>query len=621
MSANPVTLFPSLPPEADRGFERRPANRSTVRLRDYLQRQSAQSLAQLKRALADSSSAASTEERGPVRLGELVVVEGLASPGEVTRALELQRAQPSRRLGELLVAEGVLDAQAVRHLLAQHLGIPAVDLARFPIDPGASSLVPEAVCRRCRILPLCIVDATLVVALVEPADKAARDAARFTAKRPVQFVIATATDLAAALDRCFGSDSDLDTAVMAAASVQDSDGDPEAPVDLTADVAGEERPVIRLVNSIIKQAVHRRASDVHIRPTARGVQLSLRIDGMMVPLRTLSRQLLAPVVARIKVMTRMDFSQRFLPQDGSARVVDGERMVDLRVSVIPTVNGESVVIRILDAEVALKSLDQVGFDADDTRVLRNMLSRSSGMVLVTGPTGSGKTTTLYAALREVLARQITVMSVENPVEYHIDGMDQISVHHDIGLTFAKALRHILRHDPDAIMVGEIRDAETAEVSLEAAMTGHLVLSTLHTNSATAAIPRLIDMGVAPYLIASTISGVVAQRLVRINCSECLASEEVSDEMRVTLGVGPHERFARGFGCDRCSGTGYLGREVMYELMPMTPALRSAIQDQAGGEELQRLALEGGMVPLPSRVLAMARERRTSLAEAFRIRIS
>jgi type IV pilus assembly protein PilB len=250
-----------------------------------------------------------------------------------------------------------------------------------------------------------------------------------------------------------------------------------------------------------------------------------------------------------------------------------------------------------------------------------MLSRTSGMVLVTGPTGAGKTTTLYAALRSVLARGVTVMSVEDPVEYHMEGVNQISVNHDVGLNFAKALRHILRHDPDALMVGEIRDAETAEIALESAMTGHLVLSTLHTSSAAGAIPRLIDMGVAPYLVASTISGIVAQRLVRLNCTHCLVAEEVAPDIRAALGLNVDERFARGFGCDRCGGTGFVGREVVYELLEMTPALRRAVQSQATGHELQHLAEEAGMQPLTKRVVQLARERRTSLAEAFRLSIN
>lgn len=632
MAANPVFLMPlpdaqpsptlvPIPAAATAATARGGAMRSAVRFRDYLQRHALANRAQLARALGAVAADAQAAEGSPVRLGDLLISEGLVGSGEIARMLELQRQDPGIRLGQLLVQQGVVEAQTIRHVLAQHLGIPAVDILHFERDPTATMAIPPAVCRRHRILPICFIDQNLIVALADPTDQKVRDAVRFATRIPVRFVVATAIDLATALERCFGDTSELDAAAMAAGDPNPGSGDDAALIDMRDSGNDEERPMIRLVNSIIQQAIQRKASDIHIRPAARGVQLALRIDGTMVQVRVLSRRLLAPLVARIKVMTRLDISQRFLPQDGSARFADGNRLVDLRVSVIPTINGESVVIRILDSQAALRSLDQLGFAPEALASLRGMLSRNSGLVLVTGPTGAGKTTTLYAALREVLARKVTVMSVEDPVEYHMEGVNQIAVNHDVGLNFAKALRHILRHDPDALMVGEIRDPETAEIALESAMTGHLVLSTLHTGSAAGAIPRLIDMGVPAYLVASTISGIVAQRLVRLNCSHCLVAEEVSPEIRNALGLSTEERFARGFGCDRCGDTGFVGREVVYELLEMTPTMRRAVQGNATGQELQLLAEQGGMQPLTKRVVQLARERRTSLAEAFRLSIN
>lgn len=614
MSVNPEFFESSATPSP------RAAMRGAVRFQDYLQRHALLNQAQLARALAVANPADRPEAPSKLRLGELLVGEGLASPSEIERMLELQRRDPNAKLGQLLVSHGLLTAQAIRHVLAQHLGMPAVDVLQFALDPTALVKIPPSVCRRHRVIPLCFIEQQLVVALADPVDRKARDAACFAARCPTRFVVTTATELATVLDRCFGDTSEIDAAAFAAGDPRPGLGDKEYLLDL-ADVSNDaERPVIRLVNSIIQQAIHRHASDIHLRPTARSVQLSLRVDGTMVPVRTLSRKLLATLVARIKVMTRLDVAQRNLPQDGSARFADGDRLVDLRVSVIPTINGESVVIRILDSKVALRTLDQLGFEPEDREALGGMLARSSGMVLVTGPTGSGKTTTLYAALREVLTRKVTVMSVEDPVEYHMEGVNQIPVNSEFGLGFAKALRHILRHDPDALMVGEIRDAETAEISLESSLTGHLVVSTLHTTSAVGAFARLQDMGVPNYLIASTISGVIAQRLVRLNCTYCLVAEEVSKDMRTALGVGTGERFARGFGCDRCAGTGFIGRQVVYELVQMDDALCRAVLAQAGTQELCTLAEQNGMVPIAQRVLALARERRTSLAEAFRLSV-
>ncbi|MEX0827417.1 MAG: GspE/PulE family protein, partial [Haliea sp.] len=333
-----------------------------------------------------------------------------------------------------------------------------------------------------------------------------------------------------------------------------------------------------------------------------------------------TKGLLSAVVGRIKIIGRMDIAERRLPQDGHAKIIDNGNAVDLRISVIPTVNGESVVIRLLNTQQGLKSIKELGFNENDAETFINLLNKSYGIILVTGPTGSGKSTTLYAALQEVIKSNLNIITVEDPVEYHIEGIEQIQVNTAPGFTFAKALRHILRHDPDVIMVGEIRDQETAKIAIESALTGHLVLSTLHTNDAPGAISRLLEMGIDPFLLNGALLGVFAQRLLRRNCPHCLAEENPEPRLLKALGITEPHKFYAGTGCEKCNDTGYRGRMAAYELLSITPSMHALIDRRAALEEIRGQAMKDGMVPLTQNALDQALQKKTSLAEVYRVRL-
>jgi type IV pilus assembly protein PilB len=350
------------------------------------------------------------------------------------------------------------------------------------------------------------------------------------------------------------------------------------------------------------------------------VNLFFRIHGTLTKIGTLSKKLLPAVVSRVKILCRLDIAERRLPQDGRTRVQHAGAVVDLRISIIPTVYGESVVIRILDTRVGLRSLDEIGFNDADRATFKGMLSRNNGLILVTGPTGSGKSTTLYAALKEVRRQNVNIITVEDPVEYHVDGIEQIQANTTPGYDFARALRHILRHDPDVIMIGEIRDEETGKIAIESALTGHLVLTTLHTNDAASTVTRLMEMGVQPYLLSATLLGVLAQRLARRNCPHCMAEEQVEATVRNALGVGSDEVFYRGTGCETCSHTGFGGRIAVYELLRATDVLRHLIVPGAMAADMHQQAVLDGMVPLTGQALQLARQRVISLDEVYRVRL-
>jgi type IV pilus assembly protein PilB len=382
----------------------------------------------------------------------------------------------------------------------------------------------------------------------------------------------------------------------------------------------EEKPTVRFVDSLLEDAICRRASDIHLRPGKHDVAILFRIDGVLSEIRRIKPGNLAAIVSRIKIIGGMNIAERRLPQDGRHLVRMGERSIDLRLSIMPTVHGESVVIRILDTQQSMKNLSQIGFNDIDAERFRALTSHSQGIVLVTGPTGSGKSTTLYAALNGIKDSGVNVITVEDPVEYQIDGIRQIQVKPQIGYTFARALRHILRHDPDVIMVGEIRDQETAIMATESALTGHLVLSTLHTNSAATTVTRLLEIGIAPYLLNASLLGVLAQRLVRRNCPHCLEPEQVPEHVRRAFGLSADEVFYVGRGCEHCHGKGFAGRIAAYELLEVTPALRALIQPAVAAQAIEQQAIADGMRPLTQSALALARDRLISLGEVYRVRL-
>lgn len=499
--------------------------------------------------------------------------------------------------------------------LAHRLDIPILSLRQFDIDPEAVALVSEEIARRYTLIPLLQHRGRLVVAMEQPTDEEVLRLMRFITGFGIEPCLAAAREIETAIQSCYGAGP----AALIEGLAPEAEAE-EAGALREAERLGTQKPVVRLVNNIILDALRRRASDIHIRPDGPDGELLFRIDGRLLAVRRFSKSLLPAMVARIKVLGKMDISDRRLPQDGQARMRDGDETVDLRISTIPTVGGESVVIRLLCARTGMKPLSELGLEPRDRERLEECLQRSHGLLLVTGPTGAGKSTTLYAALQALRERAVNIVTVEDPVEYRLAGMGQIQVNRVPGYGFARALKHILRHDPDVIMIGEIRDRDTARIAIESALTGHLVLSTLHTNDAVSAVGRLVDMGIEPYLVASALNGVMAQRLVRVNCEHCIAPEPLAQHIRTRLRVVAGEGFRKGAGCEQCSHTGYQGRAAVYELLLVSPDLRRLIVQGASLEEMRMLALEQGLRPLTQQALRRAREGVTSLEEVYRVRL-
>jgi type IV pilus assembly protein PilB len=552
------------------------------------------------------------------KIGDLLVAEGLIGPQQLEAALSRQRHDRNKRLGDILVEMGAVTAEALHLTVARNLGIPFVKLQDLTVEPAVLGLVTVELARKNMLIPLLLQSGHLVVAMEDPLNIEALNLLRFTTGRAVDVVVATGSDIQWAIDRYYGPKGSAE----ALEELQLAEVEEETPERTVEDVErlGQEKPIVKLVSGVILDAVRQHASDIHIRATEDEVHLYFRIHGTLTKIATLNKRLLPAIVSRIKILSRMDIAERRLPQDGRARVLHAGAVVDLRISVIPTVYGESVVIRILDTRVGLKAIGELGFNEADQAVFTDLLHRSNGLFLVTGPTGSGKSTTLYAALAEVRRQNVNIITVEDPVEYHIDGIEQIQAYTAPDYSFARALRHILRHDPDVIMIGEIRDQETGRIAIESALTGHLVLSTLHTNDAASAVTRLMEMGVEPYLLSATLLGVLAQRLARRNCQHCMAVEAVEPAVRQTLGVAEDEVFYRGAGCEYCSRTGYGGRIAVYELLRVSEALRGLIVPEAAAAEIHRQAAAEGMTPLTEHALALARRRVIPLSEVYRVRL-
>jgi type IV pilus assembly protein PilB len=559
----------------------------------------------------------------PHHLGDLLLAQNIITKEQLNEALLFQRHQhPGRRIGEILVQKGAATADEIYSTLAFKLGLHFVKLETFDIDPKSLTHFPRDLAIRFHVMPLFIHNNLLIVAMSDPTNSDACKMVEFVTQHRIEAVMAQHEDIESAIDRYYRRRDD-DEAIEEFEEIDESGitaTENEEQIISQAERQSKEKPIVRLVQNMIIEAVHRKASDIHIRPGEKTFDIILRIDGTLIPVRDFTKSMLAAVVSRIKIIGRMDISERRIPQDGRASVNLHGNKIDLRISIMPTINGESVVIRLLDTMAGLRSIDQLGFNDRDHDVFKDMISHSYGILLVTGPTGSGKSTTLYAALEHIRKTNVNIITAEDPVEYHIDGIEQMQVNHQIGYSFSRILRNILRHDPDVIMVGEIRDQETAKTAIESALTGHLVLSTLHTNSAAVTVTRLLEMGVEPYLINDTLLGVLAQRLVRANCPDCIEVEETSTSICQALGVDVNETFYRGKGCDNCNHTGYKGRLAVYELLQMTQDIRSHISRGVSADMIHAEAITNGMTPLTQNALAAAREKKTSLAEVYRIRL-
>lgn len=547
------------------------------------------------------------------KLGDLAVLAGLVTKEEVDKVCE-EGADTDVAVAKALSKAKLINEKEYASLIATTFNLPLVSLVALSGEADVMDILPDEYVRKHNILPVTLHDEKLIVAVEDPCDYDLSRQIEFITGKIFEFVIATRSDIEYAIARFYGPIDDQ-RALEDLPNKYDWVAEEKKETKL-----GRARPTIQLVHNIIIDAINSRASDIHVRPREEGVDLYFRIDGSLVKIRSLNKHMLPSICSRIKILGDMNIAEHRLPQDGQARISHHGNAVDLRISIIPSIHGESIVIRILDTNIGLRNLSQVGFSERDEALFANLIRRSHGMILVTGPTGCGKSTTLYAALQSIIETKANIITVEDPVEYHIDGITQIQVNHETDYTFARALRHILRHDPDVVMVGEIRDQETAKMAVESSLTGHIVLSTLHTNSAATTITRLLEIGIEPYLINTSLLAVLAQRLVRKNCPECIEEELVSDTIRKSLGVGQDEKFYKGKGCSHCYETGYSGRVASYELLVVNPDIRREIGAACNAMDLETIAIENGMVPLTQMALELAREKVTSLEEVYRVKL-
>jgi type IV pilus assembly protein PilB len=563
---------------------------------------------------------------GRRRLGEVLVAGQVLTEAQLDEALRVQREDKGhrRRLGEVITALGLADEVQIARALSDQLGLPFLDLGSMPIPEETLAVLPRYVALRHGAVPVTLAHDVLTVALADPTNVFALDDIRLATKLgSVRTAVATASDVQEAVGRYYGGvSSGADTF----GSLQDVEGleaveDRDEDLEQVGDV--DDAPVVRLVNAIMGEALHSRASDIHIEPQERDVRVRFRIDGLLREVTVVPKPIQGPLISRVKILSGMDISERRKPQDGRGRIRLDRMEADTRVSSMPTMHGETVVIRLLRKETEkAKTLAEVGLEERDRVVVERALAEPQGLVLITGPTGSGKTSSLYAGLASVIRPDINVVTLEDPVEYQMGGVNQVQINERVGLTFASGLRTILRQDPDIVMVGEIRDPETASIAMQASMTGHLVLSTLHTNDAPSAVSRLIDMGVEPFLITSSLTLVAGQRLARVPCSKCSEPVEADPKTLELLGLEPEEIDQAGLrsgpGCGFCAQTGYQGRIGLFEVVRVTRAMRELIVGRATEVAVREEAVTSGMRSMRADGLIKALAGRTTLEEVLRV---
>ena len=533
------------------------------------------------------------------QLGDILLEEGLVTEGQLMAALD-EQASRGESLGRVLVEIGMLTEAQLVQALARQVGMDFVDLTEYPVDRAAVAMLPGAVCRRYTVLPVGFADGALLMAMANPGNVVAVDDARTISGRQVRPVVATHDDLLAAIDRYCRADDEIDE--LTSAFEEESSGPLDTDLSQLGDYVEDDAPIVRFVNLLVTQAIQDRASDIHVEPAEHDVLVRYRIDGVLHEMQRAPKQIQNGVISRLKIMSDIDIAERRKPQDGRMSVQHNGRKIDLRVATLPTVWGEKVVMRILDNSTASQDLSELSFLDDNFSVYEESYTKPYGMILVTGPTGSGKSTTLYATLNAVSRPEINVITVEDPVEYRLAGINQVQVTPKAGLTFASALRSILRSDPDVVLIGEIRDHETAQIAIEAALTGHMVLSTLHTNDAPSAVTRLIEMGIEPFLVGSALDCVVAQRLARRLCARCKEGYQPSEVELIAARFpwSPGEELPtlyRPVGCSACSRTGYKGRLALHEVMRVTEEIERLAVAHASAAEIGGTAREQGMVTL------------------------
>ena len=554
-------------------------------------------------------------------LGDILVDRGFATPQQISAGLAYQTAA-GKPLGEIMVQLGFLNERQLIDALAEQQHVDTWDLRAYPPDPEAVAKLTAQCCVDNLLIPVKISDDTLIVAMRNPGDLGAIDRVCSITRMRISPVQASDTALASILNRLFGSDPSLRESIDSFVTRALADLGNSKDEGTTAQISeAETKPVIGIVDQMVSDAIAMRASDIHLEPRAGHAELRYRIDGQLMRIRNIPGSLVRMVVARIKIMADLDITNRRHPQDGRIEFRRDGLSTDLRVSILPTQFGSRVVMRVLDRSVALKTLDELGFSDRNAKIFRRLIRKPYGIILVTGPTGSGKTTTLYASVNEIKSEHSNFMTCEDPIEYTLDGVNQSQVDERSGVTFAAQLRAILRQHPDAILVGEIRDSETAETAMRAAMTGHLVLSTLHCNDAPGAFPRLSNMGIDPFLVSTSVMGVLAQRLLRCLCPACKTKREPDEDELATLqsfGVPKLDYIWQAVGCEECQRTGYRGRFGVHELLPVTEHVASLIAREASIEEIREAARPFGYRPMSADAAWRVARGETTLAEARRL---
>ena len=565
-----------------------------------------------------------------IKLGEMLLKARLVDQDQLNKALEAQKVNGGK-LGYNLVKMGFVKEDDITQLLSQQYGVPAINLRDVQIDDGVIKLIPSEVAQKYLIMPVQRTGATLTIAMVDPTNVFAMDDIKFMTGYNVDPVVASEVAIKDAIDKYFGSSHQLELKkVMDQMAEAESESlellEEEEELDLARlEAATEEAPVVKLVNLFLSDAIKRGASDIHIEPYEKDFRVRFRIDGVLYEIMNPPLKLRDAIISRVKIMAKLDIAEKRLPQDGRIKVkmkLSGKtKEMDYRVSVLPCLFGEKIVLRLLDKDNLMLDMTRLGFEQDSLTKFEKAIFRPYGMVLVTGPTGSGKTNTLYSSMSRVNTPETNIMTAEDPVEFNLHGINQVQVKEQIGLNFATALRSFLRQDPNIILVGEIRDFETAEIAVKAALTGHLVLSTLHTNDAPSTINRLMNMGIEPFLVSTSVNLICAQRLVRRLCQNCKEEIHMPPTALADIGFSPEEaprlKLHKGKGCQNCNNTGYKGRVGLYEVMEITDAIREMILTGASAIELRRKSIEEGMITLRGSGLQKIRDGLTTVEEVLR----
>lgn len=552
-----------------------------------------------------------------MRLGDLLISAGVIRPEQLNDALAIQK-KTRERLGDVLINNGIITEQQLIEALQMQLGVDFVDLTAVSIPLELARFVPRSIAKKYCVVPVKLQKDELYVAMSDPLNFEAQEEIKSASHKQVVPMIATRRAVEQAIATLYGNEG----TARAIEEMKREAGSNQAdivPVQMSkaVDSGAAEAPTIRFVNSVIERAITERASDIHLEPQEGEMVVRMRIDGVLRRIFTVPANLQATVIARLKIMGGMNIAERKIPQDGRAMVTAKDKEIDLRISSIPTIYGEKIVLRLLDKSSGHINRKTIGLEGEDEKKYDRLLKNSSGVILIVGPTGSGKSTTMCAMIQELCNEQTNIMTLEDPVEYNIPGANQCQINEKTGMTFAAGLRSILRQDPDVISVGEIRDGETASIAVRAAITGHLVISTLHTNDAVSTISRLVDIGVEPYMISSALRGVVSQRLVRKICPQCRKAYTPTEEEKRMVGIAENEdvTFYKGEGCQECGRTGYRGRRGVFEILTLDAALRREVANNASNEELTKTALENGFVTMKDNCRRLVLEGVTTVSEA------